>query len=1187
MASPSDETSIARVQILSRLKSVVAVVAVIALLCGTSFYAMQFPTGNIWKLLLLLSWCGIAALILLLPTPSLQPTLSKFIPIRIGYLGMLCMLMVANMETTSEVIVGGLATALGVCMALGEQVLLGLKSGRGAPAFNFPGLKVPPPVLQLTKSITFCQLGFLGFGAITVVLNLAPIWWLLLGLPGISLIFIRAISIVRRQKAIRSTERSIRSLIDGYAPEFAIYTARPDDASYQVSMWLPYLKRTGKKFIIVTRAETPSLALAELTDAPVVMRTGIAGLDDIIVPSLTTVFYVNASSGNGAMVRFNHLTHVYLGHGDSDKAPSYNPTHAMYDRIYAAGLAATRRYAKHGVRIDQSKFDIVGRPQLESITKATAAIPASPVVLYAPTWRGHVEETFLHSLPVATRIVTSLLARGNTVIFRPHPFSYDYPADAAIIAEVQDLLGKDAAATGRRHLWGSAAEIDLDIIGCMNRSDLMISDVSSVVSDYLYSGKPFAMVAVNVPLELFREHYPIARAAYLFDTSLSTLDQVLTAMSGFDPMSQQRQELRVEYLGNFPAEKYAEAFVSQARFTIDNGVKATGDASSQAKDNAERQNQLSVKPTSSKSGMSRSTSNGTTARKIPSPKVDRRSLKNVVARVIKNVLPTGLALLALLGAAVTNVSSVWFFYPALLTMAFYSYIHRRCLKNHALINKTLGSMELARSIIAATLAFGLISLPNNMAAALGTGLVFLSVVLEGQIVAAWKTSGLQSINLPGYEKTNSLSFAHGWAGLINAVILTTLLIICYLVPTANFVPLSLGALSIVVTGFVWISGLRHNYQTLILDSQLPDLLSKVAPRFCVYFGSGIGITYQLGMWVPYLDRLGIPYIVVTRNLKMMRAAAKVTNAPVIYRKTLASLEPLLVPSMTTAFYVNNAVKNTHLIERRELHHVWLNHGDSEKPACFNPVHAIYDEIFTAGQAGIDRYARHGVMIPTEKFVIVGRPQVENIKLPTSYKPARTILYAPTWRGPYADTAVYSLPLSERIVEGLLERGCTVIFRAHPLNYDFADARTRIQNVIQILQEDTQASGRNHVFGPAAESEMSFVDCFNASDGMISDVSAMISDYLYSTKPFAVVAVKTDRSGLYQSMPATASGYVIEETLSNFSEVLDSMLDQDPLASRRSEVKEYYLGSFSGENYADGFLNAARQRINRAQGAPIE
>ena len=46
----------------------------------------------------------------------------------------------------------------------------------------------------------------------------------------------------------------------------------------------------------------------------------------------------------------------------------------------------------------------------------------------------------------------------------------------------------------------------------------------------------------------------------------------------------------------------------------------------------------------------------------------------------------------------------------------------------------------------------------------------------------------------------------------------------------------------------------------------------------------------------------------------------------------------------------------------------------------------------------------------------------------------TVLYAPTWVGPYADSTVYSLPVGVPIVQALLDRGCRVIFRAHPLNY---------------------------------------------------------------------------------------------------------------------------------------------------------
>ena len=94
------------------------------------------------------------------------------------------------------------------------------------------------------------------------------------------------------------------------------------------------------------------------------------------------------------------------------------------------------------------------------------------------------------------------------MIFRPHPFSYGFAEDVAAIERIVKLLSDDAARTGRPHRYGAAAEHDLGIIDCINLSDTMVSDVSSVVSDYLFSEKPFAMVAVPCPPEQFVAEYP-------------------------------------------------------------------------------------------------------------------------------------------------------------------------------------------------------------------------------------------------------------------------------------------------------------------------------------------------------------------------------------------------------------------------------------------------------------------------------------------------------------------------------------------------------------------------------------------------------------------------------------------------------------------------------------------------------
>jgi hypothetical protein len=285
--------------------------------------------------------------------------------------------------------------------------------------------------------------------------------------------------------------------------------------------------------------------------------------------------------------------------------------------------------------------------------------------------------------------------------------------------------------------------------------------------------------------------------------------------------------------------------------------------------------------------------------------------------------------------------------------------------------------------------------------------------------------------------------------------------------------------------------------------------------------------------------------------------------------------------MTTAFYVNNAARNTHFIERRELTHVWLNHGDSEKPACYNPVHAIYDLIFVAGQAGVERYARHGVSIPLEKFRVVGRPQVEVIQQPRGRMADQqpTILYAPTWQGPYADTRLFSLPVAVSLVEQLLAAGVRVIFRAHPMNYRFRSSTVMIKKVARLLARHRQETGVEHLWGAKAERAITIEECFNASDGMIADVSAVVTDYLHSDKPFAIVAVGRTVDELMREAPAARAGYLLSEDLSNLQQVLADMLGPDPLARVRSATREHYLGDFDREHYADGFLQAARTVID--------
>ena len=580
---------------------------------------------------------------------------------------------------------------------------------------NMPGLTPAPRGIGRDRLGRRVRLAALGAGVVGSVAGL-PAWvWLLTTVITLiypTLVLVRGIHRVRAGRAIR---RSLRGAVAAFAPEFAVYTSRPDAASYQVLMWLPYLRRTGRRFVIVARTNTAAAAIAAGTDDPVITCRDVATLDDLIVPSLRAAFYVNASSGNGAFVRYKQLTHVYLGHGDSDKPPSYNPTHAMYDQIFAAGPAAIERYADHGVAITRDKFRVVGRPQVESVQLGEAGTRPE-TVLYAPTWRGHVSETMLYSLPVGERIVSALLDRGLTVIFRPHPFSYGFADDVAAIERIVKLLGDDAARTGRPHRFGAAAEHELGIIDCINLSDTMVSDVSSVVSDYLFSEKPFAMVAVPCPPEQFVAEYPIARASYVVDGQLTNLSAVLDQLLGADPMRTDRLRMRARYLGDAAAEGYSDLFVRTCIETIDRPADVTGEAVDDTIDDG-----------------------------ISGPLVER--LRAQFAVYGRDAAFAGAALLTVLaaGSGAFRAASVL----ALGIIAVIAIGGRRAVRSRISFDRLLGTTVAARSVLAVALVIiWFVESGADWSVGVGASVMVLATVAEVTISSTVTASGTGVANLP-------------------------------------------------------------------------------------------------------------------------------------------------------------------------------------------------------------------------------------------------------------------------------------------------------------------------------------------------------------------------------------------------------------------------------------------------------
>ncbi|MQA04427.1 MAG: CDP-glycerol glycerophosphotransferase [Streptosporangiales bacterium] len=461
-----------------------------------------------------------------------------------------------------------------------------------------------------------------------------------------------------------------------------------------------------------------------------------------------------------------------------------------------------------------------------------------------------------------------------------------------------------------------------------------------------------------------------------------------------------------------------------------------------------------------------------------------------------------------------------------------------------------------------------------------TAMLVMLMMHEGLVQRVVSKARLQFGQLPNFATRTDVHVAPQYVFHANTLMIVLLGV--FAVPEFPSWPLvvAAGLLSAGVAALLFDARalLRGNGRAW---ARFSEALQEYEPTFAVYFSGPPGMVYQVSMWLPYLDRLGKPYVVVLREGAVFNHMLQLTDQPVVVCNTIGNLDQVAVDGLHACFYVNNGMKNSHFVKFRDITHIQLLHGDSDKPPSYNAVTGMYDRVFVAGQAGIDRYHKHGVNIPESKFEIVGRPQVEDIDVTRTHigdRSNKAVLYAPTWVG-FSDTVNYcSLPVAHIFVQKLIERDVTVILRSHPYTGRDSQSLQTLHELEHLLAQDRQRSGRKHVFGSAATEELTIVECFNAADAMISDVSSVVSDFLFSEKPFAITDMVDEQDEFVESFPLARAAYVLRKDMSNADDVLDQLLKTDPLEQTRKEARAYYLGDYPAETYVDAFVAGANKYI---------
>lgn len=463
--------------------------------------------------------------------------------------------------------------------AIGVLALLGTASGfdptiTDSPPWTqgLPGVPDGPSAPSKVPTFVYATVSGVVAVAAAVLVAIGSEAWTFVALAVVAGLawLVAADGALRYVRQSRRVQRALAA----YAPKTAMGFAGRSGGPWQLRMWEPYILRSGERNIVISlHPKYASMILkgANLSSPFVQLGSrGFKDLDNLLVPSLRAVFYVQNARANAGFMAHERLTHVWLNHGDSDKPANFNPRHANYDVLVVCGQAGIDRYERHGIHVDPEKFVILGRPQASGIKsmKQPIAQKDPKVVLYAPTWQGLEEAVNFSSLERGPQIVRALIDRGVTVIFRPHPLSYRWRIRKAVVRDIQAILRADRQESGRGHRWGRKVDKVWSVADCANHSHALISDVSSVVSDFLQSRKPYAMTSMHASVEEFRAEFSVAETGYVLLGDLSNLDEVLDDLLVADPLSAARAERKRYVLGDFDGDESAEAFADFVRSLV-------------------------------------------------------------------------------------------------------------------------------------------------------------------------------------------------------------------------------------------------------------------------------------------------------------------------------------------------------------------------------------------------------------------------------------------------------------------------------------------------------------------------------------------------------------------------------------------------------------------------------------------
>lgn len=343
--------------------------------------------------------------------------------------------------------------------------------------------------------------------------------------------------------------------------------------------------------------------------------------------------------------------------------------------------------------------------------------------------------------------------------------------------------------------------------------------------------------------------------------------------------------------------------------------------------------------------------------------------------------------------------------------------------------------------------------------------------------------------------------------------------------------------------------------------------SRLFSRIAHLLHTGEGMTHgpsHLELWVGEFISSKEEFSILVRDFNLYNwAVDKYPYLNIIYAKNPTDVEKVLhkLPFLKAIYYFSNTGNLIHTLRYNRYQHIFLGHGDSDKSASAHKFFRVYDEIWVAGQAHIDRFKNAGFNTAHIDFVKVGRPNLKHI-IKTSIdneieikNKISKVTYFPTWEGVYEESNYSSAHLSVILLSEIQHKlNCKISAKYHPVT---GSRDVTLKNITTSLQ--VEFADRTYMLD-VAEKSTPISNLIVGSDAFICDISAVVSECISSLSPIFIY-IPTDRDISTSSSDMQYADYAyVFNNIPQLMELIDDVLinGNDYLKEARYKALDYLL-----------------------------